>query len=209
MDDAKVMWDDSQTGYLASIPDGASETVIALLLMNFANVNAQGVMNVVGACMGPIDSVAQQYNLTDRQKMSSANNVWRAVAVGGFTFLGINAIANAMTGIAATSGGEYNILGPGARQVKQSQDPTVFDDGFDIQLIGDRSNSTPQTAQTPSAIPNGAVSSSGDGDVIGNTMNVNLGDDTSGVSVSIPNNSNDPVTGGEIIGDGGTIRANP
>jgi len=209
LEDAKVMWNEHMVRQANSLPAGVSELLIGMVLMNQAYIQKDALTDIIARCMNQIAVVAQAFNATDQQRASAVRSISLAGIAGGFTYLSINSIANAFSQGMANAGGEYIVAGPGARVVNQQDRDYTYDDGFEI-FGGNRENS--QGSTTPAGQAPGAVSSSGDGDVVGNNMNINFssGKGTGSASTSIPNFSNDPVTGGTVeTTNGGGITSQP
>lgn len=205
--DTQLMWNTFMSNQALKLPANASELMVGMLMLNQAWMARSMLPEMIGRCMAHIEAVATQYNLTDRDKMNMYRAIGTGAIVGGFAYLSVNSIANAFSQGMANAGGEYLIAGPGSRVVQQTDRDYVYDDGFEI--FGSREN-TQAPATTPAGQAPGAVSSSGNGDVIGNNMNFTItsGKSTGAANTNIPNFSNDPVTGGEASGES-TIRANP
>ena len=212
LEDAKTMFDNSTTMYLSNFPTGMSETATALLLMNYNETRKSAITDIVNVCMRPIAQVSESFNLTDRQRMASQTRI-AGIAVGGV--VGYLIADSIVSGLAAGNGDEFNVIGPGGRQIKFSDDDQISERGWTV-FGGDRTNDTPDggAAAGVQAGSSPPISNSGDGDVVGNTMNFVLpsGKNSSGSAITdIPNFSPDPVTGGEVNTETGDalIRSNP
>ena len=66
LDDAKGLWAEYTTSVLGSIPTGASEGTIGMLLMAQMFISQDSVQSIINECMTPISVVAREMNLTDR-----------------------------------------------------------------------------------------------------------------------------------------------
>lgn len=209
LDDAGVMWQAQMERQVSLIPEGSSELLVGMVLMNQAFIQQDSLQKIINQCMQNVAVVAQQFNLTDQQRLNMVRSVSLAGIAGGFTYLSINSIANAFSQGMANAGGEYIVAGPGARIVNQQDKQYSYDDGFEI-FGGNRENSD-NPAGSPGLTP-GAVSSSGDGDVVGNTMNIQFtnGTKNTGTAITdIPNFSPDPVVSSPTEGITSPVTSQP
>ncbi len=212
MDDAKVMFDNSTTLYLSNFPDDLGETATALLLMNYNETRKSAISDIINVCVRQVSLVSEQFNLTDRQRMASHTRLGTmAIGLGG-AYLITDSI---VSGLSSGQGDTYNTIGPGGRQIQFTDDDTINERGWTI-FGGDRTNDTPDGGASDLAVGANSppISNSGDGDVVGNTMNINFstGKNSGGSALTdIPNFSPDPVTGGEVNTETGDalIRTNP
>jgi hypothetical protein len=198
--------------------DRLSETTVALLIQGHNFLNAKAVDRQIDSCLRHVEVIAQQYNMTDRDRMASGARIAVAAIAGGVTYGVANSFAGMIGAGFANAGGTNNWAINGGRIVNMPSNPDVVDTGgIGINVFSDGApapNPDPSIPQGGSA----SISSSGDnGAISGNTTVINTGDNsvTTGAapfssqsssqnggpaSISIPNNSNDQNSlGGDVL----------
>lgn len=197
--DGERMHEESSTNFYTAVGEFGDAVTRAILLTVASFNSREAISNIIDACGDTVEKTVAEFNTSDRQQMKSGENIVRTSVGAGLT-LGLGVVAGGVieAGYDAAKGDSYTNVG--GRQVVQTDSIQTRGNGLGLEILN--SGDTTATPGPTTTTPNGAVSSSGDGDLIGNTFNVTV---EGGSSINAPVGgaiSSEPFTGEFIGGEG-------
>ena len=131
---AEAVHDDKMVAMYSAIPDNMDSVARGILLTVMSFNQRDSVANIVDACMTPVDVVATQFNLTDRQRISSGERITtRAVGAGAAIAFGVIVADAVETAIEGAKGDSYTNVG--GRQVVQTDSISTKGNGLGLEIL--------------------------------------------------------------------------